>query len=189
MTETSILTTLNTLLSESRVQHSIRVAELAKTLAIHHKENPKKAYIAGLIHDCAKELSPSHTQLEFSQHEITLYNQYPKVWHAFVIKTVASHYFQISDTDIINAAKWHSTGTANMSPLSQILYIADYIEPNRPFDNLQALLELAHSSLNSCVLTICKQTIQHLINTKLPIHPESINCHNFYTQQLTKPNH
>ena len=41
-------------LSEKRYQHSLGTAECAKELAKHFGQNEEKAYIAGLLHDCAK---------------------------------------------------------------------------------------------------------------------------------------
>ena len=86
-------TILSDLINHDRYNHSIRVAQTAAKLAKHYKFNVDDAYCCGLIHDCAKELTISYDTYKFSPEEITLYQTFPSVWHAFVVEKVASYHF------------------------------------------------------------------------------------------------
>lgn len=171
---------LQTLISQKRYEHSLRVADLSKALAIKHEQNSDDAYLAALIHDAAKELSPQSSPIHFNDAEIALYNAYPKVWHALVIEHVGRHYFPSIDPKVFEAAKWHSTGTAAMSPLAKIVYVADAVEPGRQYDERAHLEQLAHTQLDASVFKVAEFSLSDLLNKKQKIHPETVNCYNFY---------
>ncbi len=121
-------------LSDYRAKHTLSVAEVARDLAILHGENPEKAYIAGLLHDIAKE---------YSDEEILFYLRkynYPddkyeviNLNHAMVSKLVAAEVYGITDEKILTAIEHHTFGTVGMTKLEMIVSLADVIEPRRNF--------------------------------------------------------
>ncbi|HYE10936.1 MAG TPA: HD domain-containing protein, partial [Patescibacteria group bacterium] len=55
----SIKEYLTTTLSTKRFIHSENTAKTAERLALMYKIDSKKAYLAGLVHDCTRELDMS----------------------------------------------------------------------------------------------------------------------------------
>lgn len=187
--KTQFLTLLSDLLPEKRLQHSIRVAETAEKLALFWGEDPSKAYLAGLLHDGAKYLNPD-TWLERGLPEPSfsrqLYQTYRPVWHAFVAPVLLKHAFGIRQADVLSAAKWHTTGKAAMAPLDQIIFIADYIEPNRPFKECPYIRDLAHKNLDQATYALSVASILTLIHTGSLIHKETLLCRDYYLKSLPK---
>ncbi len=181
----SIIHLLKSLISQNRLEHSINVANLAKKLAIHYDSDPEQAYSAGLIHDCAKDLDPQHPSISFSEQETDLYQDFPAIWHAIVLEKVSSFYFPSIDRSIASAAKWHSTGTADMSLLAKLIFVADYIEPSRGFPDRASLYDLAFNDLNCCVFEIARSSLFYLLSQKVSIYNELLHCYNFYHQYKT----
>ncbi len=170
-------------LSTQRVTHVKGVALTAKKLAQHWKCDSNLAYIAGLLHDITKEMSPRHHDLVgFSEEElqIKLFNAFPSVWHAFFAPIYIAREFNISDTDILNAVKYHTTGAGNMSDLEKILFISDFIEPSRTYIEKDTVVEIANRDLNRATYEVAKSSLCHVISKDMPIHPKTLECYNYY---------
>ena len=127
---------LRTLLSSKRILHSVSVANLAHSIAAKNKvENYRGAYIAGLLHDCGKEMD-EETTLKIMKERFPEFADYPRwTYHQFVGAFLAETIFGIKDPAILDAIKFHATGRAHMPPLSKIIYASDKIEPTRGFDS------------------------------------------------------
>ncbi len=180
---------LRPLLSEKRLYHCLRVADEAVFLARHWQENEESAYVAGLLHDAVKHLTPDTwdalgiTQPRESRE---LYHHFPSVWHALVGPDFVKGYFRIDTPSILNAIKWHTTGNSCMQVLDQILFLADYIEPGRTFEDIPFIRKLAYSNLDLATFTLSQTTILSLIQRNLIIHPYSLDCRNYYLEK-TRP--
>lgn len=127
---------LATMMSPHRLLHSISVANLSYLIAQHNMvENYPAAYIAGLLHDCGKDLDVETTQ-KIMQERFPEYASMP-VWtyHQFTGVFLAETIFGVKDPNILDAIKYHSTGKAHLSPLGKIIYSVDKIEPTRGFDS------------------------------------------------------
>ena len=122
--------------SPRRLMHSISVANLAYYIALKAKiDHPEKAYIAGIVHDIAKNV-PEYTARKTLQRLQPEVAPYP-VWtyHQFLAPALAEREFGITDPEIMAAISCHATGRAHMIPLAKILYSADKIEPTRGYDS------------------------------------------------------
>ena len=69
-----------------------------------------------------------------------------------------------------DAIFWHTTGKADMTLLEKILYMADYIEPNRDFEGVEELRALAYTDLDKAMLTGIEETIEDMQTRGNPIH-------------------
>lgn len=127
---------LRSLISPKRLLHSVSVANLAYSIAARNKvENYRSAYIAGLIHDCGKEMDKEMT-LKIMKERFPEYLDYPEwAYHQFVGTFLAETIFGIKDPTILDAIRFHATGKAHMAPLAKIIYASDKIEPTRGFDS------------------------------------------------------
>jgi len=82
--------------------------------------------------------------------------------------------FSITDLDVLEAIRVHTTGKVHMSKLDKVIFLADYIEPNRNFPGVDELRRLAQQDLDKAVLLGFDNTINHLIEQHLSIYPLTI---------------
>ena len=127
---------LHALMSDHRWNHSKSVADLAYKIAVANKvDNPKDFYIAGLLHDCGKDI-PLIKQKELTKKEFPDYAVCPEfAYHQFAGAALAKSMFEITNPDIIEAIEFHSTGNEKMGTLAKVIYASDKIEPTRGFDS------------------------------------------------------
>lgn len=173
-------------LDEERLLHSLGCAQCAVELAQKFKLDEKKAYIAGLLHDCAKCLE-KEKMLEIAQ-ELDIEESErsnPKVIHAPVSAYIAMTEFGIKDEEILSAIRLHTIGKINMSLFEKIIFLADKIEPNtRDLDFRDRILMFlgeengSESGLNKALLICYKETIKSLVTRGLNICQETIDIYN-----------
>ena len=185
-----ILNYLETNLSTKRFIHSLGVAEEAVRLAKRYSCDTQKAYIAGLVHDCAKELNTEISiALLKDKYNVEITDEFiqsPRLLHGLVGSYLINDLFNISDPEIIDAVRYHTTGKANISLLSAIIYIADYIEPNRIYGDVDFLRKLTYNNLNEGLLYSLEYTIYNLVENNLPIHTDTIHFRNYLLKDGTK---
>ena len=179
-----VKTTLKSLLSDYRYEHTLRVAKESALLASHYSINSDYAFLAGLIHDAAKELDISQLDLNFTDFHLSLYQSFPAIAHAFVLDVVVPAYFLDVPTIITEAAVWHTTGKADMSDLEKIVFIADFIEPNRTIENRQFIYDLAYQSLDKAVFEIAFFKLNFLLKSRKSIYSKLVDCYNFYNNKV-----
>lgn len=175
--------------STKRFEHTNAVAYTASCLAMKYDVEPDKAYIAGLLHDCAKHLSDER-YLELTEKyklgldEVEL--KFPYLLHGKVGALIAKRKFDIEDEDILNAIRFHTTGRPEMSVLEKIVFIADYIEINRKSSkNLKTIRKTAFEDLDMCLLKIYEDTFNYLNENgkKDSICPISLKAYDFYLKE------
>ncbi len=159
----SINRRLHTTLTPKRFKHTQGVAEEAAKMAKRYGADEKKAYIAGLLHDCAKCIPTSEKLPLCKKYGVKLDDvliKNPDLTHSFLGAKIAEKDYGIKDKDILNAIAYHTTGRADMSLLEKIIYIADYIEPNRKyFDGLDKARKLAYEDIDKTMVAILNNTI------------------------------
>ncbi|KIE47282.1 hypothetical protein U732_1212 [Clostridium argentinense CDC 2741] len=169
-------------LKPSRYVHTLGVVDVAEKLAIQYNVDAKKARIAALLHDAAKNMNVDEL-IRISKennHEIDEdYYSSPQLLHGVVGAYIAKNTFDIKDSDILNAITYHTTGRANMCLLEKIIYVADYIEPSRNFQGVESLRELAYKNLDEAVIECCENTIKYILSKKLLLHKNTIEARNY----------
>ena len=174
-------------LTYKRFIHSINTAKEAIKLAKRYNENIYKAYIAGLLHDCAKEFSNTEKIRMCNEYGIKLdriLTKQPDLTHSFLASQISLHKFSVTDTDILNAISYHTTGRKKMTMLEKIIYMADCIEPNRTFEQVEYLRELAYENINKAIAYSLKFTIEKNKKAERIIHPLSTEAFQFYKANL-----
>ena len=176
--------TLEKMLDEKRFEHTLGVAYTASALAMRYDGNIKKAEIAGLLHDCAKCIDNDKKLSMCQKYNINI-NEFerrnPFLLHAKLGSFLAMKKFNVSDKDVINAILNHTTGRPEMSLLEKILYVADYIEPNRvQAPNLEKIRKLAFIDLDAAVLEILKDTLSYLNTIDNAIDPMTLKTYEYY---------
>ena len=172
-------------LDEERLLHSLGCAQEAAALAERFGLDSRKAYIAGLLHDCAKCLSKENLQeigarLELEQDEF----ENTKVLHAPVSAYLAKEEFGIEDDEILSAIRWHTLGKKDMTSFEKVIFLADKIEPNtRDLDYRDRIMMLLHdengeNGLNRALLVCFKETIKSLLARNLKICNSTVEIYN-----------
>jgi len=172
---------LKEVMSEERLEHSINTSKVARRLAIKYNYNADKAEIAGLLHDCAKDLDYETLRkmvLECNIKVDKIIQKIPKLLHPLAGAAIAKKEFNIQDPVILKAIKAHSTGTAQMSILDKIIYLSDKIEPLRDMAGVEEVRKMAEKDLDRAVLMALDMGLLYLISKGLVIHPISIEARN-----------
>ena len=158
-----------------RIPHVLGCRDTAARLAKIWGVDPETAARAGLLHDITKALD-GPLQLTLCDEYGTILDdfstKYPKTLHALTGSLVAERIFGESP-EIVAAIRSHTTGKANMTTLEKIIYIADYMEPNRDFPGVEKLRHLAETDLNAALKCGLEQTLEHLANQGSRVSPET----------------
>lgn len=166
-------------LPEKRYIHTIGVMETAIRLAKIFGVDLKKAETAAILHDIAKYEKVERMEQIVKDHlDDHLLGWGGEIMHGPVGAWIVKTEFDIQDEDILNAIRFHTTGRAKMTDLEKIIYISDMIEPNRKFDGVETLREIAEHNLHDAMRACIAHTISFLVQTEQPIHPQSIICYN-----------
>ncbi len=173
-------------LDHDRYWHTISVAFIASALAMrYHYDSPDRAEIAGLLHDCAKCI-PNETKYALCSEFGIYLNDFelanPSLVHAKLGAEIASSKFGVFDRDILDAIRTHTTGSPNMSVLQKIIYVADFIEPNRDdiIPHIESIQSLAFDNLDRAVYEISGYSIEYLKKAGKNIDPATIATHDYY---------
>ncbi|NJR39350.1 MAG: HD domain-containing protein [Leptolyngbyaceae cyanobacterium CSU_1_4] len=174
---------------ESRLQHVLRVEQMAIALAKDHSLDTHKAAQAGLMHDLAKYFKPQ-LLLEMARREGLPLDPVdeltPHLLHAEVGAIVARDQFGVQDSEVLEAIANHTLGRPGMSALSCVVFLADSLEPGR--GNTPALNILRHTSrqnLQRAVWMSCDDSIKHLTASRRLIHPRVLLTRNWFLQQTS----
>ena len=166
---TDIKKDLKNRLSERRYVHSAGVAASAYILAEKYGYNPKKAELAGWIHDCAKEMKLEEMQNIIDEQNLQV-DEYMRssraLLHGPAGSIMAKTIYGIKDRDIQNSIFFHTTGRPQMELLDKIIFLADYIEPSRDFPGINIIRRNAQKNLDTAVLSAYDATIRHLLDQK-----------------------
>lgn len=180
-----IMEVLRLNLDDKRFHHCVRVAEEACKLAIHYKSNPEKAFLAGLLHDCAKACSSDKileiadsmkinlTDVERSEPFVMLHGQ--------VSAYIAENTYEIKDREVLQSIYRHQCVASDMTVLDNIIKLADIIEPGRMSERAQKVRELAYNNIAEALLCWTRMLIVEMIEKEFFIEP---NMAAFYNQLL-----
>lgn len=165
---------------EKRYIHTIGVMETAIELAKLYGEDEKKAETAAILHDIAKyaDIEWMEQIVRDEKLDVRLIGWGSELLHGPVGAYIAESEFAITDEDMLNAIRFHTTGRVGMSCLEKIIFVADMIEPNRKFDGVDRLRKKAMKNLDKAMNACVRHTLAFLIDTKQPIYPLSIECYN-----------
>lgn len=169
-------------IGKERYQHSLRVMNTSIKLAKVYGEDMEKTRIAALLHDCGKIPNVKDLLVKASEFDIVLdelMRENTSLIHAPLGAKLAEKVYNINDQYILDAIRYHTTGRENMTLLDKIIYISDYIEPERSFEGLDYIRKLAFTDLDRSLLTSMNNTIKFLIENDELIAVNTINARNY----------
>ncbi len=177
-------------LSEERFEHTLGVMYTAESLAMRYGVDLTKAAVAGLLHDCAKCI-PNNQKLKIcKKHDIEISEMEennPSLLHAKLGAYMAKKAYGVEDEEILSAIRWHTTGKPDMSLLDIIIYMADYIEPNRDkAPNLKEIRKLSFVNIEEALYQVLEGTLNYLKDRPETIDPMTQISYDFYKWKLKK---
>ncbi len=178
-------------IGQKKLVHSIGVMQTAKRLSQIYGEDINKAALAGILHDCGKIKNKRHLLKKINYFGIILDGIMQKdisLAHGLLGSVIANEEFGIKDEDVLNAIKFHTTGRKDMSLLEKIIYISDYIEPNRDFPGVEEIRKLAFKDLDKSILISMNNTINHIIKKDKFIHIDTIEARNSILSHINGQN-
>lgn len=182
-----IIKQLEKMLKPKRLKHSINVANCAVKLSKIYNCDEEKAYLAGLVHDCAKYFTDDQINEYVQKYDIKLDPlevDSIALSHSVIGSYVIQDVFNIQDLDIINAVRYHTTGKEDMTMLEKIIFMADMIEEGRDFPGVDYLRELSFSGeLDKALITSFNNTIKFVIENDQLIHLRSVRARNYLMQE------
>ena len=176
---------LKTKLSAERFEHTVSVMYTAAALAMCHQGDVRKALLAGLLHDCTKYMTREEHIAVCERAGVPLTDierQNKHLLHSKTGAVEAELTYGVTDSDILNAIRHHTTGRGEMSLLEKIIFTADYIEPTRRgLKGMDEVRFLAFSDLNQCVCRISRNTLDYLQAIKAPVDQRTQDTYDYYS--------
>lgn len=164
-----------------RLVHSLGVEQTAIALARQHGVDVDKAGLAGLLHDITKQMDNEKLKERYnicSPTEKTLHGPTAAVW-------LKEHGY-VEDTDVLNAIRYHTTGRPAMSDLEKVIFLADSIEPNRMYADVEILRRYAFEDLDKAVLFSLERTLMSVLERQILIDPDTVAAYNDYRAQANR---
>ena len=209
MTEESIIglrETIKASMSDKRSFHTLAVEQMAIRLAkIYAPNDVNVLRSAALLHDVTKELKADDQILLCKEYGITLTDNdilAPKTLHArTAAEKIKRDFKDFSNQKIVDAVRWHTTGRAGMSITEKIIYLADYIDESRTFDDCVKLRsyffdfdfnnatdreKLSH--LRDTLILSYDMTILALLDSGTPIAKDTFDARNELVCEKLKAN-
>ena len=175
-------------LDQQRFEHSLGVEYTSACLAIVHGADITDARVAGLLHDCAKCI-PHSDQIKIMEKagQPPLQEEYDdqSLLHAKCGAIVARDKYGIEDENILNAIRFHTVGRPNMSLLEKIVYIADFLEPNRKdLEIMEGVRHAAFIDLDQTLLWIMEGVLSYVKKKGMVPAPSGIAAYEYYKNQI-----
>jgi predicted HD superfamily hydrolase involved in NAD metabolism len=174
-------------LSPKRFKHSLGVMDTAVKLAVLYGVDVSKAEMAGLLHDCAREIKVEEVLRICKEHNIAVDDicaMQPKLLHGPVGSVVARKEYGIEDEEILGAIYCHTTGRKDMKALDKIIFLADYIEPGRDFSGVEKVREAVFEDLDKGMVISLVTIIKHLVKKRELIQLDTIDTWNYMMTSL-----
>lgn len=154
-------------LTPQRWRHSVRVAAMCAKNADRVGVTEIQAIVMGALHDAAKYLTSDSPYLDGFQPP---YGVPDTVLHQFSGAYVAVNTFKVTDPDVINAIRYHTSGRENMSGAEKLLYLCDLLEEERNFDGVDRLRALFADDIDACLAAALEQQVGYLRTTGKPVY-------------------
>ncbi len=183
---------LGDILPKKRYYHSLGVMSTAFSMALVFGADSEKAIIAGLLHDCAKYMTGEEMLKECIAKGVPVKQVEmlkPDLLHAKLGAFYAKTVYNIEDEEILSAITWHTTGRPDMTTLEKIIFVSDYMEPNRSssaIPNLNDIRKLSFENLDMAVYQILGDTIAYLMESGKLIDETTADTYDFYKRKLGK---
>lgn len=178
-------------LTRKRYTHTLGVAYTAAALSMKYGCDIEMAQAAGLLHDCAKCYSDTKLLEKANKYGLNISEierRNPYLLHGKVGACMAGKKYKIEEKEILSAISCHTTGKPNMNVLEKIIFLADYIEPNRKMiPRLSAIRKMAFDNLDYAVYMVLDSTLSYLDQTNgKEIDTVTVEAYEYYKNIFEK---
>jgi predicted HD superfamily hydrolase involved in NAD metabolism len=181
-------------ISEKRFRHVSGVAAMARNLSLYMPNcNADAAELAGWLHDACKEIKDKEllemaNEFKLPLDHVDLKN--PHLLHGPVAACVCREQLGLSDQSVLDAMAEHTLGNAPMSPLSQVVFLADMLEEGRPAEWTRPVWNAfdleGKRNFAAAIVETCNITLHELVEAKRSIHPRMILTRNYYLEECSR---
>lgn len=174
-------------LTPERLYHSVCVAEQAHHLAELYGADAEKAYTAGLIHDIMRYTAPEKMIQLIEEDGITLDSAEKNITvtlHAVAGEVFLRKSLNVTDSEILSAVRYHTTGRENMTLLEKVIYVADLTSEDREYPDVEDVRALAEKNLDRALLRGLSFTIESNAHRLRGIHLDTVRAYNYYTERI-----
>lgn len=176
--------TIKPLMGNKRFKHSVNVAEMCLTLAKKFGADEDKAYTAGILHDCQKEIDKA---LMLSEAEKSGYYIDPvekdcfKLWHGIAGAYYVKNILNITDEDILNAIRFHTVGRADMTVLEKIVFLADMVSAERDYPHVEKYRAAVLEDLDNGMFQTLRWSVLKTVGLGNTVPVTTLEAYNFYS--------
>lgn len=175
-----------------RYRHTLGVEKEAVRYAKKLGGDTYKAAVAGLLHDVTKCV-PNDQQLAYlDAHHVPvtpLERANPKLYHAMSGAAVAKYEYGVEDQEILDAIRYHTTLREEMTLLDQIIYMADFTEETRDYDDVDRLRKLADRDFVGGMIYALDYSICEVVSFEGLLHPQTVAARNRLVMQRMQETH
>lgn len=177
--------TIKPLMGNKRFKHSVNVAEMCLTLAKKFGADEDKAYTAGILHDCQKEIDKA---LMLSEAEQSGYYIDPvekdcfKLWHGIAGAYYVKNILKITDEDILNAIRFHTVGHADMTVLEKIVFLADMVSAERDYPHVEKYRAAVLEDLDNGMFQTLRWSVLKTVGLGNTVPVTTLEAYNFYSK-------
>lgn len=168
-------------LKPSRFEHSLRVYEMALEMAKWYGLPTEKLAVAALLHDCGRRVPVENSEVQARSWGLPVdevERRQPILFHQKLGAYIARTEYGVEDPEILDAIGRHTTGGVGMSPMAQVVYLADMIEPGRVYPGVEELRQVSRKDLRQGMLKCYAHTMKFLLDTGLLVHPDCVAGYN-----------
>ncbi|MFE5319985.1 bis(5'-nucleosyl)-tetraphosphatase (symmetrical) YqeK [Paenibacillus sp. NPDC056579] len=171
-----------------RWEHTLGVMETAVLLARQYGCDQEKAYLAAIAHDVCKYWPVKEQESIIRDNHLSddLLDYDKELWHAPAGAFVAERDYGITDEDVLNAIRFHTSGRVGMSLLEKVVCLADYIEPGRDFPGVNNIREIAEHSVEKALVAGFDGTIRFLLEKGKKIYPLTVLTRNALLEEIKR---
>ena len=169
------------LLSDRRYNHSLAVAKQAVRLAERYGADRERAELAGILHDCCKEMKSDSLLHILRGSGIILDNDFlvsRGIWHAFAAAEWVQREYGIRDEAVISAIRWHTTGRAGMTLLDKVVYLADLTSEDRDYPDVNLARAIVLRDLDEAMRYALAFFIKEAAGNLEVIYPRTLAAYN-----------
>ncbi|MGE5558169.1 MAG: bis(5'-nucleosyl)-tetraphosphatase (symmetrical) YqeK [Bacillota bacterium] len=168
-------------ISEKRFEHSMRVAETANRLAAAHRIPVEKSYLAGILHDVARDFSAEQLQgkiREFSINPDVIEAKEPVLLHGRIGALMVEKELGITDGDILQSIARHTTAGPGMTQLDKIIFAADFLEPGRQIPVRDGIYRVIEADCQRGYWMILQAVLKYVAEKGFYLHRDTVMAWN-----------
>ncbi|MEN3007514.1 bis(5'-nucleosyl)-tetraphosphatase (symmetrical) YqeK [Pseudothermotoga sp.] len=180
---------LNLLVGPKRLRHILSCSEFARKLAKIHKIDEQKVLLACLSHDMFRDI-PAPKLLRMAKayniepSELEL--KHPVLLHGKIAAEYLKRRFKIEDVEVLEAIAYHTSGRADVSSVAKIVFLADALEENRVYEEVEELRKLAEHDLDEALIRTLRSKVCYAMKKEYLLLPETIEMWNWLLRNKRK---